>query len=468
MASQPTYKSTEQHTTGARPAIEGAAPGRPVIAAARERRVLPEADAPSHPPLRAALQVASVMARTSWKRALHLAIPPYFVLSAVAMILFAPPQGVRVRDVTNYASGHFAFRTFLVLAWVLLTLPMARELVLDARAFFLRALPIPRAWLLTICAMALFLLHLPWFAFWFRGEGPIAALALSLAALAVQNLAMRRVRPASELAVLAAASAGLWLAPSSWSLVPLVPAFVLAYVSAWRGATEPAAAGRHAVLRGPRGVALASAFGVSLVRAHGSAIGRGLLLIVLACLCASFGFRPNRGWSPQQLAGLSLGLWSGTCVLVIVTVSRPLLQVEAALSWLLDLCAVPLRLRVAAELGFVVLVAALASLAFGAVLARALGLDAGSAASSTLGLVGTGMAWAVVAAAVVRATTRGTARDSRRSILLLLGLYALNLVGLALYPDSAPWLLAVVALGFGAHATRIPLCAALRAAGGGA
>jgi hypothetical protein len=416
--------------------------------------------------VRAAFQLSGVLARTSWKRALYLALPPYFVLGAAAMIVFAP-QGMRMRDVTSYASSHFAFRAFLLAAWVLITLPIGRAVVLDPRAFFLRALPIPRGWFLAISGVALALVHLPWFAFWLRGENLLAAFSMAMGALAIQSLAMRRVRPRSELLVVAASGTGVLLAPSPTSLVVLVPAFVLAYRSAWRWAIEPAGAGRHSVLRGPRGLALASALGVTLVRAHGSAVGRALLLVILACLCASFGFRANRGWSPQQLGGLSLGLWSGTCILAVVTVSRPLLQAEAALSWLLDLCAVPLGLRVGATLGVVSLAAASGSVAFATVLARAQGLEGWAAAASGLGLTGTGVAWAIVAAAVVRATTRGTARDSRRSILLLLGLYALNLVGLGFFPGAAPLLLGAVALALGAYATRIPLVGALRALGGG-
>jgi len=114
--------------------------------------------------------LASVVARTTGKRALYAALPPSFLLGIVAVVAFAG-NGMDARTVTQAALASPVLRWVSLLGWVMLTLPVARLLLADGSSFGLRALPVARGWLLAISVLGLVLSQLAWLALWARGAG---------------------------------------------------------------------------------------------------------------------------------------------------------------------------------------------------------------------------------------------------------------------------------------------------------
>lgn len=103
-------------------------------------------------------------------------------------VLFGP-TGLHPRTITTLALRDPAFGVALALAWALVFLPIARDLVRADAARYLRSLPAPR-WLPALLgAIALVALQLPWLLVWVVGEGArglgvVAACSVGIAAAA--------------------------------------------------------------------------------------------------------------------------------------------------------------------------------------------------------------------------------------------------------------------------------------------
>src|SRR5688572_20493109 len=86
--------------------------------------------------------LALALAQSSGNQALHAALPAYFLVGTVAVILFAG-NGMDASFVTSRALASFPTRLALLFAWGALTLPVARLLLANPQTFFLRVLPVP-------------------------------------------------------------------------------------------------------------------------------------------------------------------------------------------------------------------------------------------------------------------------------------------------------------------------------------
>lgn len=380
----------------------------------------------------APLQLAAVIARTTGKRALYLALPLYFVVGIVAFILFAG-NGMDASYVTKLSLESHAGRFSLLLGWGMLTLPVARLLVGDPETFFLRVLPVPRWWLLAVTFAGLALLQLAWLVLWLRGAGPLAGACALFAVLGLQCHAIAGVRGVASLIGVLAVAGGWALAPSPLSLVLSVPAALHGYRQAWLQAPEPRAAGQHRVSSANAWLAAATAFGVSAYRSNGSAAARALTLALLSYAGIALGLRHNPEWSPRALAQVTLALWGAACLLGGVTLARPVLQAERELTEVLDACGTPLSLRALSGAGLLAALGAVAGGALGLLLAGSSPAGAGFA-SPTAQLSLTGAAWAALGMALVRILTRGSGRDSGRQLLAQLGLYVAAMALLLLGP----------------------------------
>lgn len=366
-------------------------------------------------------QVAIAIARTSGKRALYLGVPLYFIVGIVAFILFAG-NGMDARHVTKLALESPPLRMALLTGWAMLTLPVARVLVDDPQAFFLRVLPVPRWWLLGIVAIALAGVQLAWLVLWVRGEGVLQGSVALLAVLGAQSYAIAGLRGAREWIGLGGVLVGWYLAPSPAALALLVPAFAFGHRHAWVRAPEPAGVGRHRVSRASATLAIATAFGISAYRSNGSAAARAATLALLAFVAISLGLRNNPDWTQEHVLKLTLAIWGGACLLGGVTLARPILIAETELTWLLDVCGASLVSRALGGIGLVASIGALGGTLFG----LALGVTAPNAAGSfifILHLAAAGAALGAIAVALIRITARGTGRDSGRQLVALLGIY---------------------------------------------
>ena len=405
-------------------------------------------------PLLRLLRLAGVLARTTGRRALYAALPLYFLVGIASTILFAG-QGMDAATVTTPALASFPLRLGLLVAWALVTLPVARRVVADARVDLLRVLPVPQSWLLAINAALLAIVQLGWGVLWMRGSGWLAGAEALAAVLALQcSVILGAHTRTCEGLGLAAVAAGWWLAPAAASLAILAPAFALTHRAAWRRAPEASAAGRHRVLGGSAPRALASALAVAALRDNASAAARAASLLLLAVLATRLGLR-NAAWGFDSLLRWAAALWGAACLLGAVTLARPLLRAEAELGWVLDVCAASSRLRAGVSLALALLVFGGAGLIFSLSLSPVLhGAAELVALTAQLGLGGA--AWAALAVASVRAGTRGSGEDSRRQLAWLLALYLPLTLLLVFHPPVMLLTLLGVAALASRHAARVP------------
>jgi hypothetical protein len=401
------------------------------------------------------LRLLEVMARTSGKSALHAALPLYFLICIVAVIIFAG-HGMDASSVTSLALGSSAVRMPLLVGWAMLTLPVARVLVADPQTFFLRTLPLPRWWLLGITGSALALVQLPWLVLWVRGSGAASAAIALFAVLGAQMYALAGVYGIVDCAGLASIALGWQLAPSLLSLALLVPAFLVGQRLAWLRALEPKSQGRHRVLTTTAWLAAATAFGISAYRSNASAAARALALGSLAFVITSLGLRNNPEWTRQTLLSVASALWGAACLLGSVALARPMLQAEAELASVLDACGASSVLRAGSSIGLLTLLAAAAGCVFGLGITASASSHWAHGGGLTVQLALGGAAWAALGAAVIRMTTTGTGQDSGRQLLALLGLYGLALMVLLASPIAMLILLSGTAALVSTYATRFP------------
>ena len=405
-------------------------------------------------PLLRLLRLAGVFTRTTGKRALYAALPLYFLVGIASTILFAG-QGMDAKTVTSPALASFPLRLGLLVGWALLTLPVARRVIVDPRLDLLRVLPVPRSWLLGINALLLALVQLGWVVLWVRGSGWLAGAEALAAVLGLQcSVILGAHRRTFEGLGLCAVAVGWWLAPAAGSLAILACVFVLTHGAAWRRAPEASGAGRHRVLGGSASRALASALAVAALRDNASAAARALSLLSFAGLATQLGLR-NAGWGFDSLLRWAAALWGAACLLGAVTLARPVLRAEVELGWVLDVCAASSRLRAGVSLALSALAFGGAGLIFSLCLFPALqGMTEHVALTLHLSLGGA--AWASLAVASVRAGTRGGGEDSRRQLAWLLALY----LPLALLLVHQPAFMLLTLVGAAAlasrHAARVP------------
>ena len=88
----------------------------------------------------------------------------------VAAVVFGP-TGMKPRDLTGMALHVPAVGLILGAIWLLVFLPIARDLVRADGARFLRSLPGPRISPILVGALALLALQGPWLALWVAGDG---------------------------------------------------------------------------------------------------------------------------------------------------------------------------------------------------------------------------------------------------------------------------------------------------------
>lgn len=379
------------------------------------------------------LLLSIALAESTGKRALHAALPAYFLVGIVALIAFAG-NGMDASSVTSRAARSFPVRLGLLFAWGALTLPVVRLLLADPQTFFLRVLPVPRGWLLGITGVALAGVHVAWLVLWARGAGLLPAALAGLAVLGAQCHVIAGLRSLADLAGVTAVCAGWLLAPSALSLGLLLPAFAAAYHTAWARAPEPRAAGRHMVLTATPGLAMATAFGISAYRSNGSAVLRASLLLALAAVVMELAIHNDQGMGPEDVRRWALGLWGGACMLGAITLARPMLRAEQELGWVLDARGVPVWLRAVSTIAVLALLGAVLGVVFGTSIGLSSGAGPVSFATGCSELAVTGAAWGAIAAGVVRSSARGSGRDGAVELVVLLGSYCLSIVLLVAQP----------------------------------
>jgi len=340
---------------------------------------------------------------------------------AIAVVIAFAGNGLSASSITRPAERWALVRTALLIAWLILTVPVARALVQDRRVQFLKTLPVPGAHLLAIIGALLLVAESPWVLLWARGSGAVAALAAGLVAMALHTSWL--VRPSSW-----AARAGflttlaLWLSGSPWgTILGASVTFPLGLLWAWRSSPSEASA-RAWPVKGPVALALGSVHVATMIRAHAAIVARCLLLTLAAATCAVLAVRNNEIRQVSHLTRLVESIYIPLALAPLVGLAGPLLRGERNAAWVLDVAAVSGRQRRVAMALALFGMNELLAVVYVTVMVGALRFDfsTGLRLLTEVSLLG-GLV-VVVASRVARFALRDGGRDSARLILGMLGL----------------------------------------------
>lgn len=321
----------------------------------------------------------------------------------VAGIVFGP-SGMQPRDLTGLALHVPAVGLVLGAIWLLVFLPIARDLVRADGARFLRSLPGPRFSPILVGALALLALQGPWLALWLAGAGARGA------AVVVTHTA------------------------------------VMVLLAAWR---PPAARPRSPAWRSPLG-ALAGVHLRALARRAGDALLRGLGLAILAGGTAAL-FVRNNALTGASAAAVGISVVAAALVPAQVGPLLVLADSHRSTSWL----RATLGISPASSVVALALVVALVHLVASAIALGTLAVVASPEASSFALIALTGLAAAIGTALASTRTLLGT-DESITSRIVSGAVAAGALVIVALSALGAPGALAVLATGALALATVRP------------
>ncbi|XYI03235.1 hypothetical protein ACMHYB_27135 [Sorangium sp. So ce1128] len=378
--------------------------------------------------------VLRALASTAGKDAVARAMPLYMGLGLVGAIVFGG-NGMHPSQLTGLAAESLPFRLALWAVWLLVGTPAARALLRAPSTFFLRALPVPRAHLLSAHALLLAVAEVPWVALWAIGvgapagsaAGALAGCAAGAAAIAAHCMLLARPRGPRELTALSLLAGAILLgAPAALLLACAAPALVVGLRAAFVRAPEVGAGREPSLIPSAApvlGGALASlslAYLAALLRGHRAVLVRAM---ALAALGAFVGVAYARSIGPlgdEPLAAASLVALAPFALCAGAGLAGPVLREERRIAWLLAACgaAAPLRAG-AAALAVAAPVTALA-LAHGAAVG-ALHRAAPLAVLRVLGGAGlAGLLLSGVALGCVRWSVREDGRDSSRVLLTVL------------------------------------------------
>jgi hypothetical protein len=377
--------------------------------------------------------LARLLGRTAGKNALRSSLPLYLTVGIGAFVLFGG-NGLDAGTVVALATKRVVFGCSLTLLWVLATLPVARAVFASPETFFLRALPIPRGEFLAVLGAGLLFAHAPWAALWWRGGGFVAALSVTLVALAVELHIVAGFRTSMDFASFALAVVAFLLGPSLAASVLAAPAFWIGLRRAWIRAPEPRSVGRHAIWGQNRSLALASALAISVYRGHPPVIVRALLLALAACVFVVLGLRNNELSDPTAVMRVSLMVWGPACAFGAVGIAGPLLSAEAGARWILDVCGVSAWQRSAVSAALLAAWAGLLGAGYGVLAGQALELAPSLRVVLALGNAAGGAGWAGITMSLVRMTRSSGGRAAGRLLMALSALCVISAALLAIQP----------------------------------
>jgi hypothetical protein len=377
------------------------------------------------------------LAESSGPAALRRGLPLYLAIGICATIIFGG-SGAMSLDASTFvriAEQTALARLLLLALWVTATLPVARAIVTAEATAFLRTLPIPPWHVLSWMAALMFLAEAPWFVLFTRGGGIVSGLGATLIALACHACLLARLRTVFDAALFALAT-GAWIATPAWSRIAVgATVFPVALSRAWRRGAEHAAARVRGRIVGSPVRALATAYGLTLVRRHASALLRAVFVTAIGVGWLALAMRNEDTRAAGSIAPprLVLASWIPICVFCTATLTGPVLRAEAGAEWVLSVCGTKARLRRAAAVSILTAAGGVLGLLSGALLGLAGETGNGPAylvlvAALAIG----GAAMAAVTEAAVRWSTRNAGRDGGRVVLSLVAV-----IGLA---EGALWL----------------------------
>jgi hypothetical protein len=356
-----------------------------------------------------------LLIRSSGREALRRGAPFYFAVAIVAWVLFAG-HGIDASTITAVARRSLPFRLGLLGAWITATMPATRALVHDPRTQFIKPLPVRDLEIVLGLAALLAIAEMPWVLLWSRGAGPWAGASATFAALALRLLWLARASGRVPW-LLGVAMLAVW----SWAPAQ-ASAPAGAWVSAWalrRAWREGPRAGSGAVLRwvdAPAVVALASAYVLTVWRAHAEIAGRCLLLTMVWLAFATLFVHNADGGDLTGAPIMVEAVFAPLAIALTVTLAGPMLRAELQGGWLLDAMGMTLAGRQRA----LAMASAFLGMALAVVYAGAIAWNLRLSLLTAVRLVGETTAFAfalsVIAGDVVRFAVRSDGRDGARLI----------------------------------------------------
>ena len=362
---------------------------------------------------------------TGGRAAAQRAAPLLVGICVVSAVVFGG-HGMDAHDLTHLMERSTIVRVCLWGLWLLAQAPAARALLGERSALLLRALPVPRWQHYAVNAGLLLLLELPMIVLYGRGAGPLAALTVTLFAMAGHALLCDDTTRLRTLVLGALLAAALGLPREPLRTVAVLASALLtlavALPSAWRHAAARPFPRERIRVGGPATVALLLAHVALVVRTQRALLLRAAMFYLIALGIAHLALRNNHIQAPGPTAALALLAIGPFALLSASAVAGAVLPAERLFAWLLLSTGSSGGQRVASAHGAVMLLTAPLGLTYGVALCylQHCGL------AFSLRLIGESLVASLCAASAVTAlfrwAQRGDPRDGDRVLLVQLAL----------------------------------------------
>ena len=382
---------------------------------------------------------------SSGARALKVGLPLYFAIGIFATVIFAY-SGLDATTVVARAEQSITARFILLVLWCVATLPVIRTMVSDETNVLLRSLPVPRWQLIFWLGVLTLIAELPWTVLWARGGGALSGMGAAMTALALHACVLARVQDVTDATLLAAISAA-WVGLRPFDLggafitslgrISLgAAAFTIALSRAWARAPELGAARRAKRLARTTPAALATSYGLVLVRGHGALLARAACIVAagMGWTCLALRNEAAVGGDRSTLR-FALSAWIPSCTLATATPLGAVLRAERAAEWVLVVCGTTMGQRRVATRGLAVVAGGTVGLIAATSLGAALGANFFLRFQLAVSLALTGALLSGLTEMCFRWAIRDEGRDSGRLVLAIAGLIACA--------ETAVWMLPV-------------------------
>jgi ABC-2 type transport system ATP-binding protein len=399
--------------------------------------------------------LVSILVRTSGAAGMARALPLFGGIGVAAGILFGG-NGLRARVVLQTAYESHGVLFGLWLAWVLAITPVARAVLTERTAAFLRALPIPTWHVVAVLGGMLVAFQAPWALLWGVGGGPLTGLAAALVGTGMAALLVAHPSRGWERALAAPLLIGACVLDRPGLVACMaLPVTAFAVRLAWLRAAE-ARRPTFSWIAGPAPLALSLGYHLRLLRAETAVLVRGVLVLSIAGLLGGIAARNVDALAPSAFRSLSLEVGAIVLTIACAGVAFSVRHTEASLLWFLDATGVSRTTRILATRGAVAAWGATFAVVFGSAIAASAKVDARTAASGILLDALLGASIAALASEAAHATPGLLRAQGGRFVASLTGLAALVLALSLVLGERGVLVLATGALARCAWSTNPP------------
>jgi ABC-type Mn2+/Zn2+ transport system ATPase subunit len=311
----------------------------------------------------------SILVRTSGVAGAARALPLFGGIGVVAAVLFGGSNGLRARTVVEAAHESPRVLLGLWLLWIAAILPIARAVLTERTATFLRALPVSRWQTTAALGLMLVAFQAPWVLLWAIGGGPLEGVAAALVGAGFASAVVARPSRWRDRALAVPLLLGaFFLSHPVIALAVALPAAIAAVGLAWARAAE-APRPAFSWIGGPPPLSLSLGYHLRLLRADTAVLVRGAIALTIAGLLAGIAARNVDALGPADFRSLSLQVGALVLTIACAGTAFTVRHAEASLLWFLDAAGVRRSTRVMASRGTVAVWGLIFGVVFGAAMA---------------------------------------------------------------------------------------------------